>query len=137
MVNSIVQKYRERSKGRTVEVEDPETKQKDVWTIRPLSTTELAEHSELFESIPDNQQDDDKTRMVLARKVLIPLMKVVLPSCCISPKVTLDENDPRLKDPNSDVLLFTEIPVPVGSELLEKILDASGLTKRAEESRKN
>lgn len=60
-----------------------------------------------------------------------PALKVVLPKCCISPKVIDGEStDPK-------VISVNRLGLDVGIILLDKIMALSGLGEVAEEKRKN
>ena len=60
-----------------------------------------------------------------------PALKVVLPKCCVSPKMI----DGISTDPN--VISVNRIKLEVGIELFDKILEISGLGTKNEKDRKN
>ena len=112
------------------------------FTIRPLSTFELAENSESFSDVPTGidlthpESLDSSKQLKLASKVLIPMIKTFVPLCTVDPIITNDDQDPRLKQ-EFNILHMRNLPINVAGQLFNEILSASGLGKKAEEDRKN
>jgi len=138
VVNSIVKKLKQDS---TKQVTIKDDKYGDsVWIVRPLSTFELIENSELFDTLPDDvkldpDNMDTKTYNTVKNQVL-PMMKTFLPLCCVSPKITTDFNDPDLKNQDGDTVHLNKMPITMASSLFNEILTVSGLTKVSEDERK-
>ena len=136
--NPIVQKLRKKSTHEITLKDDKHGESK--WIVRPLSTYELIENSDLFDSLPDDvkldaENMDAKTYKTVKNQVL-PMMKTFLPLCCVSPKITTDFDDPDLKKPDGDTLHLSDIPIAMASNLFNEILTVSGLTKVSEDDRK-
>ena len=112
------------------------------FTIRPLSTFELAENSGTFQNVPkgfdlehpEKMEGGDQLKM--ASGVLIPMIKIFVPLCTIDPIITLDEKDPRLSQ-DINIIHMRHLPINVAGQLFNEILASSGLGKQAEEARKN
>ncbi len=141
--NPIVEKLRSKSQ-KTILVKDDEFGD-STWVIRQISSIELIEKSDLFtQKIKDaevkvdldNPDDVSPETIELVRENVLPLMKEFLPICCISPRVTLDNNDPGLANPDTNTLLLNDIPLNMASQIFNEILTISGLTKKAEEAKK-
>ncbi len=139
-INPLVGKIRKRSR-QDITIIDPELGECK-FTIRPLSIMELSENRQEFENAQsgdnvDPEKLDDKAKLKFANDVLFPMIKKLLPLCVINPTIVLDDKDPRLDDSTSNVLSLNELPINLSSEVFNKILSVSGLTKKAEEDRKN
>ena len=139
--NPIVTKLR--SKGtHKVTIQD-ETLGPSTWEIRAISTWELIDKSEFFENLPDkvevtksdpNKMDPGTMRLV--KQSVLPMMKAFLPLCTLDPKITNDFDDPALKDPTSNTVHLSDIPLKIASDLFNEILRVSGLSPKGEEERK-
>ena len=59
-----------------------------------------------------------------------PLMKLLIPTCCINPKIIDTENT---EDRKNDQLYLDELPFGILTDLLTEIFNISGLKEDAEE----
>ena len=138
VVNPIVQKLRKKITKEVTIKDDKHGESK--WIVRPLSTFELIEHSSLFDTLPEDVKLDpenmDKKTYDTVKNQVLPMMKTFLPICCVSPKVTIDFDDPDLKRLDGDTIHLGDIPIKMASDLFNEILNVSGLTKVSEEDRK-
>lgn len=139
--NPIVTKLR--SKGTTKVTIQDDKLGPSTWEIRAISTWELIDKSEFFENLPDKVEVSkaDPTKMdpatyKLVKQSVLPMMKAFLPLCTLDPKIITDFDDPALKDPNSNVVHLSDIPLKIASDLFNEILKISGLSKEGEEERK-
>lgn len=138
MVKPVVSRLR--GKTRTVEVKivDPDTKEEDLWVLRAISAMEFLEHEEIFDKLPTKVPKEGDTYSASEMKnTLLPMLKAFLPMGCVSPRVTLDQNDPELKNPESDLLHLSHFSISYAAEILSQILKISGFSKEAEADRKN
>jgi len=112
------------------------------FTIRPLSTFELAENADTFQNVPKGMDLDHPEKLgsgdqlKLASTVLIPMIKTFVPLCAVDPIITNDEKDPRLQQ-EVNILHMRNLPINVAGQLFNEILSVSGLGKKADEDRKN
>lgn len=135
MVNSTVEALRKKSR-KIIKIKDPDDESTEYeFSIRSLSTFELAENSEIFESLPKEgvviSQDMDEKNMEMLKKVILPMMKLFLPLCTIEPKITFN-----VDEESDSVIHISDIPMTVSSLVFKEILDLSGISKAAEEARK-
>lgn len=138
--NPIVEKLRKQS---TKEVTIKDEQFGDIkWTVRQLSTIEMAENADIFSELPSEPDlkgvDPKVTSQVQSKTVrtVLPMMKKILPMCSVSPRITINDDDPRLKEAESNTVHLNEIPIKLAFEIFNQILLISGLTKEAEDDRK-
>jgi hypothetical protein len=88
------------------------------------------ENYNLVQGLPTNINLDtaDPQSVVLFRDKFLPLLKIILPACCVEPKVSQQGDDESLG--------IDEIALEDLIELFGHIFDLSGLTKAAEDARK-
>lgn len=101
--------------------------------IQPMGNSTFAKIGEKIK--PGKVDLDSDTNTLAGFKVIsdlyYPAMQAVLPKCCVNPRMV----DGVSTDPN--VLSIEYIPMPVGIQLVDKILIASGIGGDEEEERKN
>lgn len=137
-MNSQIANMRKKSQHKLT-VEDSQLGKVE-WTLRSIPAFDLMENIEIFDKLPKNQEivmdpenmtaEDRK----LLKEVILPMMVAFLPACSIDPPVTADETDPRIKA--GEALHIREIPTGVIGELFAKIVEITGLDKKAAEDRK-
>ena len=138
MTNPTIEALRKRSR-KIIKIPDPDDESVIYeFQIRALSTFELAEHSQIFEDIPKEgvliKEDEDKMNeknLKMLKDVILPMMKVFLPMCTVSPKITFD-----IDKEGDEVVHISDIPMVVSSMVFKEILDLSGISKAAEDARK-
>jgi len=140
-LSPTVLKLRKAIANKVIKIKDDEGVELE-FTVRALSTFELAENSESFSDIPKGLDINNPEKMAgsdqlrMASKVLIPMIKTFVPLCTIEPIITNDDKDPRLKQ-DVNILHMRQLPINVAGQLFNEILSASGLGKKADENRKN
>ena len=138
MTNPTIEALRKRSR-KIIKIPDPDDESVIYeFQIRALSTFELAEHSHIFENIPEEgvliKESEDKMNkknLKMLKDVILPMMKVFLPMCTVSPKITFD-----VDKEGDEVVHISDIPMVVSSMVFKEILDLSGISKAAEDARK-
>ena len=138
MTNPTIEALRKRSR-KIIKIPDPDDESVIYeFQIRALSTFELAEHSQIFEDIPEEgvliKESEDKMNkknLKMLKDVILPMMKVFLPMCTVSPKITFD-----IDKEGDEVVHISDIPMVVSSMVFKEILDLSGISKAAEDARK-
>jgi len=114
-------------------VKDDGTKVELEWLVKPLSPRLLVNNYEHFsalesfdykegEEIPENRQTD-------MMKKLSPLIDIVLPNCCVKPKIVYE----GASDANQ--INIDDIPLDTLMKLFAEIFKASGLNEEAEKTR--
>lgn len=102
------------------------------FVIRPMDNDIYAKMGEVMDG---KGLDLNKLTQLEGLKVFssmyYPAMKVIFPACCITPKVIDGESTDK------SVLCVKEIPMEVCLELFQHIMEASGLSEKEEENRKN
>lgn len=135
MTNPTVEAFRKRSRKEIIVPDPDDSSIKYKFLIRALSTFELAEHSEIFDNLPKDgvviKEDMDEKNMKLLKDVILPMMKLFLPMCTVSPRITF-----IISEESDEVVHISDIPMVVASEVFKEILDLSGISKAAEEDRK-
>jgi len=140
-LSPTVERLRKSVANKKITVKDDEGVDLE-FTIRPLSTFELAENADTFQNVPKGmdlehpEKLEGSEQLKLASTVLIPMIKTFVPLCTVDPIITNDEKDPRLKQ-EVNILHMRNLPINVAGQLFNEILSASGLGKKAEEDRKN
>jgi len=139
MANSTAERLKKRSR-KTISIADPEDAKAEhfVFKIRALSPFELADHSAIFEELPEegvvlNPKSQNEKNYQMLKKVILPMMKIFLPMCTMEPKITFNM-DEESDDP--PIIHIGDIPMEVSSMIFKEILDLSGITAEAEEKRK-
>ena len=138
MTNPTIEALRKRSR-KIIKIPDPDDESVIYeFQIRALSTFELAENSHIFENIPEEgvliKESEDKMNkknLKMLKDVILPMMKVFLPMCTVSPKITFD-----VDKEGDEVVHISDIPMVVSSMVFKEILDLSGISKAAEDARK-
>jgi len=112
-----------------------------VWTLRAIPAYDLMENIEIFDKLPKNQEISmDPENMSsedrkMLKEVILPMMKAFLPACAINPPVSADAKDPAVLA--GDAIHIREIPTGVIGAIFAKIVEITGLDKKAAEDRKN
>jgi len=136
--NATAEALRKRSR-KTITIDDPDDNTIQYhFKIRALSTFELAEHSDIFDSLPKegvilNPKNQDESDYEMLKKVILPMMKIFLPMCTMEPKITFNMDEESVDPP---VVHIGDIPMVVASLIFKEILDLSGISKDAENARK-
>ncbi len=109
------------------------------WVLRPIPAFDLLANFELFSTLPKDPKDLDpehlsETQSKKMQDSIFPIMKIVLPACAVSPKITVDESDPNIKA--KIAIHMRDLPFNVVLELFNQIMEISGLDERSEEIRK-
>ena len=128
--NSTIKIIKAKSR-QTIIIEDDLGKTE--WIVRPISTFELIEYEELFKSLPSEEEEDN---IKAVKEGVLPLINKILPMCCISPKITLDRNDPDLENEEGNTVHLFDIGIERSAQILNKLVEISGLTKDSEKARK-
>ena len=108
--------------------------------IRPVNSKSLAMISgiegvsELEDKFKDEKgEKKDKLSNSDAAKAfsdtLWPLIRIIIPECCISPKIIDDEGSNQLQD----CLRLSELPIQVLTDLITEIFELSGLSSAEEQ----
>ncbi len=127
-----------RAKANTkVTIEDPKLGKLE-WTLRPIPAYDLLENFDLFTNIP-KESDLEKTEFSNAeakqvKNSIFPIMRIILPACAVEPKVTVNSEDPSLKDGTG--IHMRDLPFNVVVALFNEIIKLTGLTEGMEETRK-
>ncbi len=102
------------------------------FVVRPMDNDIYAKMGEVMDG---KGIDLNKLSQIEGLKVFssmyYPAMRVVFPACCITPKV-ID----GISTDNS-VLCVKDMPMEICLELFQQIMEASGLSEKEEENRKN
>ncbi len=135
-MNPTIAAIREKA-NTTVTIEDPKLGKLE-WTLRPIPAYDLLENFDLFTNIP-KEEDLDKTEFSAneAKQVknsIFPIMRIILPACSVSPKVTVNSEDPCLKDDTG--IHMRDLPFNVVVSLFNEIIKLTGLGEGMEETRK-
>lgn len=103
------------------------------FVVRPMNNDIYAQIGDVMKSMSTDSISDpnDIDALKVFSNVYYPAMKVVFPYCSIEPKIV----DGTSTDQES--LSLKDIPIEVCMSLFKQIMDASGLSKEDEETRKN
>ena len=102
------------------------------FVIKPMNNDIYAQMGDAMKaSGVDLENINNIDALKVFSNVYYPAMKIVFPYCCITPKVV----DGISKD--EATLELTNMPMDVCMELFNQIMENSGLSKKAEEERKN
>ena len=138
-MNSTAERLKKRSR-KTITIPDPDNLKGEPYEfkIRALSPFELADHSEIFDTLPKegvvlNEEDPDEENYKMLKEVILPMMKLFLPMCTMEPKITFNMEE---ESDNPPIVHIGDVPMQVASLVFKEILDLSGITAKAEENRK-
>lgn len=103
------------------------------FTIMPMDNVTFAKmaNSVDVKDLKTSESDDMISSIKIFGDVWWPIMKAVLPACCVNPKVI----DGDSSEPN--VINIKYLSAQVMIALFEKIFENSGLGDKGEEDRKN
>ncbi len=127
------------SKANTKVIIEDEKLGKLEWVLRPIPAFDLLANFELFSSLPKDPKDLNPELLSTSQSKkmqdsIFPIMKIVLPACSVSPKITVDDDDPNIKAKTA--IHMRDLPFNVVLELFNQIMEISGLDERSEEIRK-
>jgi len=119
---------------KTEYIQDDGSKVDLEWLVKPLSPRLLVNHYEHFaglEGLDDTPEGQDipKEKQTEMMKKLAPLIDVVLPFCCVKPKIVFE----GLSDSNQ--INIDDVPLDTLMRLFGEIFKASGVTEEAERLR--
>lgn len=106
------------------------------WIVRPLSPRLMVQNYKYFaalEKLDTNKKEEELTEeeQIETLEKLSPLIDVVLPYCCVDPKIVMEGE-------TTDVQInIDDLSVETLMALFSGIFESSGLTKKSEDERKN
>lgn len=130
--------FKPKSLSKEIEVEytDPDTDELKTikWTVKAISPRLMIQHAEHFEPLEGREYDEDKPvplkEQVRMMKLLAPLIDIVLPYCCVKPKIVFngltDQNQVNIDDIDLEALF----------KIFIGIFNISGMGKKSEEYKK-
>jgi len=107
------------------------------WKIKPLSPRLMAKNYKYFAALQgqdlteEDAKDMSQERQIDMMESLAPLLDIVLPYCCIEPKVVFEGNTTPQQINIDDIDLQTLM------SLFEEIFKSTGLTDEGDKERKN
>ncbi len=135
-MNSTIELIRAKANTK-VTIEDPKLGKLD-WTLRPIPAYDLLENFDLFTNIPKEEAlDKDEFTEKDAKQIknsIFPIMRIILPACSVEPIVTVNSDDPSLKDGTG--IHMRDLPFNVVVSLFNEIIKLTGLGEGMEEARK-
>jgi len=131
--------FRNKGKSRMVQVKSKDESGEPItldWKVKPLAPRLMVKNYKYFaalEKLNSNDQKEDLTedQQIETLEKLSPLIDVVLPYCCIAPKVVF-EGETNEKQINID-----DIDIETLMGLFTAIFESSGLSAKGEDERKN
>ncbi len=103
------------------------------WLVKPLSPRLLVSNYEHFAALEGLEykegEDMSETKQTSMMKKLAPLIDVVLPNCCVKPKIVYEGLS------NADQLNIDDVPLDTLMKLFAEIFKSSGLSEEAEKNR--
>lgn len=131
--------FKSRSQAKMVTVKTKDEKGAEVildWKVKPLAPRLMVKNYKYFaalEKLNSNDQKEDlsEDQQIETLEKLSPLIDVVLPYCCIAPKVVF-EGETNDKQINID-----DIDIETLMGLFTAIFESSGLSAKGEDERKN
>lgn len=131
--------FRSKSKPRMVEVKSKDEKGAEVildWKVRPLAPRLMVKNYKYFAALEKLNSNDQKVELTEEQQIetldkLSPLIDVVLPYCCIAPKVVFEGETNELQ------INIDDIDVETLMGLFTAIFESSGLSSKGEDERKN
>jgi len=122
-----------------VDYENPDTGKIDhtEWRVKPLTPRLLVKNYDSFDALQESNIDEQQGKELTAtqRKDLMkkidPLIDVVLPHCCVDPKVVFEG------ETNSQQIHIDDIPLDVLIKLFGEIFIASGMSDKDAKERED
>lgn len=134
------QAFKPRSKKQHVEVEftDIDTGEIKIvsWEVKALSPRLMIKHAQEFAALEGQKYEEDKVEempfkeQVSLMQLLAPLVDIVLPYCCIEPKVIFEG------DTTPSAINIDDIELEALLKLFITIFNISGLGKKAADDKK-
>ena len=112
---------------------DPEGKEITTqinWTVKPLSARLMVQNYSHFVNLEKIEKSPERDQAKILEG-LIPLIDVVLPFCCVDPKLVMEG------ETNEKQIHIDDLDIEALMNLFTKIFEISGLGKKADDKIEN
>jgi hypothetical protein len=131
--------FKSRSAPKKIQTKFIDEQNKEImldWIVKPLSPRLMVQNYKYFAALEKMDTNEKGTELTEDEQIetlekLAPLIDVVLPYCCVEPKIVM-EGETNDKQINID-----DLSVETLMSLFSGIFESSGLAKKGEEQRKN
>lgn len=134
------QAFRPRSKKQKVEIDFRDSESGEIknisWEVKALSPRLMIKHAKEFGALEGQKYDENEVKemevneQIELMQLLAPLIDIVLPYCCVNPKVKF-EGDTTQQEINID-----DIELEALLKIFITIFNISGIGKQAAENKK-
>lgn len=116
-------------------------KEEYVFKLRGISGQLVIDNYDLFagmdrETVEVDTENLTKDDVSFVKEKVAPLLRLVLPKCCIEPAIAEDAKDERLHTDPPTAIEVDDLPPEMLMQLFEKVLELAGMSKKIEEKRK-